>query len=67
MWSLKRWILNVQQEKWWILITVGNTKGVYERKYCYASVKKSIFSKMKNLKEDPRRKTDSNFDFSHAA
>ena len=50
-------------------------KGVYQTKYYYGSVKKSIFSfscdlqidkKFNNVKEDPRRKTDSNFDFSQA-
>ena len=48
-------------------------KGVYQTKYYYGSVKKSTFSfssdlqidkKINNAKEDPRRKTDSNFDFS---
>ena len=50
-------------------------KGVYQTKYYYGSVKKSAFSfssdlqidkKINNVKEDPRRKTDSNFDFSQA-
>ena len=50
-------------------------KGVYQKKHYYGSVKKSTFSfssdlqidkKINNVKEDPRRKTDSNFDFSHA-
>ena len=49
-------------------------KGVYQTKYYYGSVKKSTFSfrsdlqinkNINNVKEDPRRKTDSNFDFSH--
>ena len=49
-------------------------KGVYQTKY-YGSVKKFTFSlssdlridkKINNVKEDPRRKTDSNFDFSQA-
>ena len=48
-------------------------KGVYQIRYCYGSVKKSTFSfssdlpihkKVNNVKKDPRRKTDSNFDFS---
>ena len=48
-------------------------KGLYQIKYYYGSVKKSTFSfssnlqidkKINNVKEDPRRKTDSNFDFS---
>ena len=48
-------------------------KGVYQTKYHYGSVKKSTFSfssdlqivkKINNLKEDTRRKTESNFDFS---
>ena len=48
-------------------------KGVYQTKYYYGSVKKSTFpfssdlqidKKINNVKEDPRRKTDSNFDFS---
>ena len=47
-------------------------KGVYQTIYCYGSVTKSTFSfscdlqidkKINNVKEDPRRKTDSNFDF----
>ena len=51
-------------------------KGVYQTKYYYGSVKKSTFSfscdlqidkKTSNVKEDRRRKTDSNFDFSQAA
>ena len=51
-------------------------KGVYQTKYYYGSVKKSTFpfssdlqidKKINNVKEDPRRKTDSNFDFSLAA
>ena len=50
-------------------------KVVYQTKYYYGSVKKSTFSfssdlqidkKINNVKEDPRRKTDSNFDFSQA-
>ena len=49
-------------------------KVVYQTKYYYGSVKKSTFSfrsdlqinkNINNVKEDPRRKTDSNFDFSH--
>ena len=48
-------------------------KGVYQIKYYYGSVKKTTFSfssdlpihkKVNNVKKDPRRKTDSNFDFS---
>ena len=48
-------------------------KGAYRTKYFYGSVKKSTFSfrsdlhidmKINNVKEDPRRKTDLNFDFS---
>ena len=48
-------------------------KGVYKTKYYYSSVKKSTFpfssdlqidKKINNVKEDPRRKIDSNFDFS---
>ena len=48
-------------------------KGVYQIKHYYGSVKKSTFSfssdfqidkKINNVKEDPRRKTDSKFDFS---
>ena len=48
-------------------------KGVYQTKYYYGSVKKSTFSfssdlqnnnKINNVKGDPRRKIDSNFDFS---
>ena len=51
-------------------------KGVsqlYQTKYYYGSVKKSTFSftsdfqidkKINNVKDDPTRKTDSNFDFS---
>ena len=50
-------------------------KGVYQTKYYYGSVKKSTFSfssdlqidkKIDNVKEDPRRKADSNFGFSQA-
>ena len=50
-------------------------KVVYQTKYYYGSVKKSTFSfhsdlhidkKINNVKEDPRKKTDSNFDFSQA-
>ena len=50
-------------------------KGIYQTKYYYGSVKKSKFSfschlqidkKINNVKEDPRRKTDSNFNFSQA-
>ena len=53
----------------------GHLKGLYQTKYYYGSVKKSKFSfschfqidkKINNVKEDPRRKTDSNFDFSQA-
>ena len=48
---------------------------LYQTKYYYGSVKKNTFSfsydllidkKINNVKEDPRRKTDSNFDFSQA-
>ena len=48
-------------------------KGVYQIKYYYGSVKKTTFSfssdlqidkKINNVIEAPRRKTDSNFDFS---
>ena len=48
-------------------------KGAYQIKYDYGSVKKSTLSfssylqidkKINKVKEDPRRKTDSNFDFS---
>ena len=48
-------------------------KGVYQTKYYYDSVKKNTFSfssdlkidkKINFFKEDPRKKTDSNFDFS---
>ena len=48
-------------------------KGIYQTKYYYGSVKKSKFSfssdlqidkKINNVKKDPRRKIDSNFDFS---
>ena len=48
-------------------------KGVCQIKYHHDSVKKSTFSfssdlqidkKINNVKEDPRKKTDSNFDFS---
>ena len=50
-------------------------KGVYQTKYYYSIVKPStsLFSsdlqinkKINNVKEDPRRKSDSNFDFSQA-
>ena len=50
-------------------------KGVYQTKYYYGRAKKCTFSfssdlqidkKINNVKEDPRRKTDSNFDFSQA-
>ena len=53
-------------------MTEEDLKGVYQTKYYYGSVKKSTFSfscdlqidkKINNVKEDPRRKTDSNFDF----
>ena len=50
-------------------------KGVCQTKYYYGSVKKSTFlfssdlqidKKINNVKEDLKRKTDSNFDFSQA-
>ena len=50
-------------------------KQVYQTKSHYDSVKKNIFSfnsdlqidkKITNVKEDPRRKADSNFDFFQA-
>ena len=50
-------------------------KGIYQTIYCYCNVKKSTFSfssdlqigkKINNVKEDPRRKIDSNFNFSKA-
>ena len=50
-------------------------KGVYQTKYYYGSVKKITFSfisdskidnKINDVKEDPRREADSNFDFSQA-
>ena len=50
-------------------------KKVYQTKYYYGRVKKSTFlftfdlqvdKKINNVKEDPRRKADSNFDFSQA-
>ena len=50
-------------------------KGIYQTKYYDGSVKKSTFSfssdsqidkKINNVKEDPRKKTDSSFDFSQA-
>ena len=55
---------------------VRNIAGVYQAKYYYGCSKKSkcsfschlqIDKKINNVKEDPRRKTDSNFDFSQAA
>ena len=48
-------------------------KGVCQRKYYYGSVRKILFpfssdlqidKEIYNIKEDPWRKTDSNFDFS---
>ena len=48
-------------------------KGLYQTKYYYGNVKNITFlfnsnlqmdKKIDNVKEDPRRKTDSNFDFS---
>ena len=48
-------------------------KGVYQTKYYYGSAKKSTYSfssdlqidkKINNVREDSRRKADSNFDFS---
>ena len=48
-------------------------KGSYQTKYYCGSVKKSTFSlssdfeidkKINNVKKDPRRRADSNFDFS---
>ena len=67
---LKKWILSVQQKKLWILNTVRNISGVHQRKY-YGSVKKNKFSfschlqidKKINIKDDPMRKNDSNFNF----
>ena len=53
-------MMSVQQEKWWILITVKNIYRVYQTKYYYGSVKKSKFSfsgylqigkKVNNVKE----------------
>ena len=50
-------------------------RGVYQTKYYYGNIKKSIFSfssdlqidkKINNAKEDPRKKADSDFDFSKA-
>ena len=50
-------------------------KQVYQTKSHYDSVKKNTFSfnfdlqiykKIPNVKEDPRKKADSNFDFSQA-
>ena len=47
-------------------------KELYQTKYCYGSVKKSRFSvssdlqidkKTNNVKEDPRKKNNSKFDF----
>ena len=52
-----------------------NLKGVYQTKYYYGSAKKSTFSfnsefhidkKINDVKKDPRRKTNSNFDSSQA-
>ena len=67
---LKKWILSVQQKKLRILNTVRNISGVHQRKY-YGSVKKNKFSfsfhlqidKKINIKDDPMRKNDSNFNF----
>ena len=64
----------VQQEKIWILSTGRNISGVNQTKYYYGSVTKSKFSfschlkidKKLNVEEGPRRKTDTNFDFSQA-
>ena len=50
-------------------------KGVHQTKYYYGSVKKSTFlfssdlqinKKINNVKEGPRKKTESNFDFSQS-
>ena len=69
----------VRRKKSWILMDFDYCeeylKGVYQRKYSDGSVKKSTFSfssdlqidkEINNIKKDPRRKTDSNFDFSQA-
>ena len=76
MWILKKCILSISNmKKWWILITMGNIQGVYQTKYYYDSVRKSKFSfschlqidkKINNVNKDPRRKTDSKFNFSQA-
>ena len=75
MWILKKCILIFQQKKWWILSTVRNIYEIYQTKYYYDIVKKSKFwfswqlqidKKINDVKEDPRRKTDSNFNFSQA-
>ena len=73
-WRDANWVLN--RKKWCIFITVRNIQGVYQTKYYYGSVKKSTSSsscnlqidkKINNVKEDSRRKTSLNFDFSQAA
>ena len=54
----------------------GIYSEIYQTKYYFGSVKKSHFSfscdlqidkKINNVKDNPRRKTDSKFDFSQAA
>ena len=77
MWILKKWIVSVQQER--IIDSEyckEYLKSTYiKKKNCYSSVKKSKLSlsfrfyidkKIHDIKEDPRRKTDSNFIFFQA-
>ena len=74
MWILKRRILSVQLEKIKdfdyqeeILRSVSNKiiRQRYEKHILICELQ--IYEKINNIKEDPRRKTDSNFDFSQVA
>ena len=74
MWILKRRILSVQLEKIKdfdyqeeILRSVSN-KIIWQRYEKHILIcELQIYEKINNIKEDPRRKTDSNFDFSQIA
>ena len=69
----RNWYWAFNRKKWWILMTVRNINlRSISNKILLSSVKKSKFSfsghlqinkKVNNVKEDPQRKTDSDFRF----
>ena len=68
----EHWAFNRKRDGFWLLR--GIFKEYIKQNFIMAvlgkasshSVAIAYWQKISNVKEDPRRKTDSNFDFSHA-